>query len=673
MFGIGRRGIGHRSIATKLAIWVVVCTVASFALVLTCSQIWMRERLLLHLEDEMAQLRQLVGGEVEGALASVARKARMLARMVEVADLERHELHHLLLAVLADDERLHGVRAAFEPYGFSTNAERVDVHYYRRAGVSIHHADPAASDRYWTRPWYTEPATTRASFWSEPYLSRSAEAVPLITHSMPIFREDPGGRIRVIGVIAVDLRLRWLQDHFARLPSDRAGFGMVLSSTGHVVVHPDEQALMQDVRQSVTGDSERTMFEQVLQGHNGRVEYVDPDSGTPYIALFGPLGETGFTLVLATPYPIRQDEPILLSNRLIAVQLLGLVLLALATVWLTRRLMRPLQLLNVAARQIASGDLHSPLPSIDRRDETGHLAASFAHMRDALKEHIERLRTSTARQQRLDSELAIASQIQRSMLPGAQHHRYGPAASARAEVAGTLIPAKTVSGDFYDHFMLDARRVLVVVGDVSDKGIPAALFMSRTMTLFRAIAKQVHNPAVILTYLNRELCFSNEACMFVTLFCAVLELDSGQLRCANGGHEPVLLLKHDGAVRLELIEGGSALGVDEAARYTCWRGRLSVGDGLLIYTDGVTEAFNADNEAFGAERLKQVALEDWRSSGTDRTLVLRELVDGILQRVRTFAAGAGLSDDLTMLALRYERDDDAAAAPSGSADRTQRR
>lgn len=670
MFGLGRRGL-----AARLAVWIVVCALASFVLVWTCSQIWTRERLLLHLEVEMAQLRQLVGGEVEEALASVARKAKVLARMVEITELERHELHHLLLAVLADDDRLHGVRAAFDRYGFSTSVERVGVHYYRRAGVSIHYADLTTSDRYWTRPWYNEAVARRAAVWSEPHLSQVADGVPLITHSMPVFRENPGGRTRVIGVIAIDLRLDWLQDNFARLPIDWAGFGMVLSNSGHLVVHPDERRLMQDVRQSADGtdDSEQAMFEQALQRRTGRFEYVDPDDGTPHIAQFGPLGDTGFALVLSAPYPILQDELILLSNRLIAVQLPGLVLLALVTVWLTRRLTCPLQLLNVAARQIASGDLHSPLPRIDRRDELGHLAESFAHMRDALKEHIERLQNNTARQQRLDSELAIASQIQRSMLPGAQHHRYGLSAPARAEVAGTLIPAKTVSGDFYDHFMLDARRVLVVVGDVSDKGIPAALFMSRTMTLFRSIAKQVHNPAVVLTYLNRELCFSNDACMFVTLFCAVLELDSGQLRCANGGHEPVLLLKRDGSVRSELIEGGPALGVDDSARYTCWRGHLAVGDGLLIYTDGVTEAFNAENEAFGAERLKRVALEELRSSGTGRVSDLRELVDGILQRIRAFSADTGLSDDLTMLALRYERDDDATAAPAGNEDRTQGR
>lgn len=672
MFGIGRRGIGRRGLAAKLAVWIVVCALASFVLVWTCAQIWTRERLLLHLEVEMAQLRHLVGDEVENALASVAQKAKVLARMIEVAQLERYELHHLLVTVLADEDRLHGVRVAFDRYAFDTDVEWLGTHYYRRDDVSIHYAD-LGDGGYWTRAWYTEPLATRAAVWSEPHRSLTADGLSLITHSIPIFREDPGGRSRAIGVVAVDLRLSWLQDNFARLPIDWAGFGMVLSRAGHLVAHPDERRLMQDVRHPAdgSGDSERAMFEQALQHRQGRVEYVDPDSGMPHIALFGPLGETGFALILAAPYQIRQDELILLSNRLIAVQLVGLVLLALVTVWLTRRLTRPLQLLNVAARQIAGGDLDSPLPRIDRRDELGHLAASFAHMRDALKAHIARLQASAGQQQRLDSELAIASQIQRSMLPGAHHHRYGLSASAQAEVAGTLIPAKTVSGDFYDHFMLDARRVLVVVGDVSDKGIPAALFMSRTMTLFRAIAKQVHNPAVILTYLNRELCFSNDACMFVTLFCAVLELDSGQLRCANGGHEPVLMLRHDGTVRSELIEGGPALGVDESARYTCWRGRLASGDGLLIYTDGVTEAFNAEDEAFGSERLKQVALEELRNSGVDGGRALRHLVDGILQRVRTFSAGAGQSDDLTMLALHYERDADAAEL-AGSEDRTHR-
>ncbi len=266
--------------------------------------------------------------------------------------------------------------------------------------------------------------------------------------------------------------------------------------------------------------------------------------GVPFRLTYRPLSRAGWSL--AALYP--EEEFLAEVGRLRIVQGLlalgGLLLLVLVVVVLSRRLTRPLGALAASADQIARGDLDAQLPPVESRDEVGALAGAFLHMRDALKEYIRNLQETTAAKERLESELKVARRIQADMLPR-------PVAGGRDEgfeLGATLVSARQVGGDLFDHF-LDAGRVFFLVGDVSGKGIAAALFMARAKTVFETVASREADPAALLATVNRSLCRDNDAGMFVTAVAGVLDLASGDLAFSVAGHEPPVLVPAEGVRR----------------------------------------------------------------------------------------------------------------------------
>jgi sigma-B regulation protein RsbU (phosphoserine phosphatase) len=243
----------------------------------------------------------------------------------------------------------------------------------------------------------------------------------------------------------------------------------------------------------------------------------------------------------------------------------------------------------------------------------------------------------------IESELSVARKIQMSIVP-----KIFPAFPDRPEfdIYAALEPAREVGGDLYDFFLLDGDHLCFTVGDVSGKGVPASLFMAVTKTLLKAKADVFLRPDEILYQVNNELCEDNDSGMFVTDFLGILTISTGEVAFSNGGHNIPFVLRRDGTAEPLPKIPGLALGVMEDAGYTCSSIRLSCGDSLLVYTDGVTEAMNPAGELLSEARLKSSLPE--LSGGTAREAVLR-----VLDSTRAFVNGAVQSDDITVLALKY--------------------
>jgi phosphoserine phosphatase RsbU/P len=239
-------------------------------------------------------------------------------------------------------------------------------------------------------------------------------------------------------------------------------------------------------------------------------------------------------------------------------------------------------------------------------------------------------------------EMASAASIQRAMLPPPL-----PAAAGGGRVVlhAAMRPAREIGGDFYDFFAIDGNRLAVVIGDVSGKGVPASLFMAMTRTVIRLVARQDDDLATGIGRANALLSADNDSAMFVTLFYGVLDFSNGRLTYCNCGHNPPLVLRGDGG-REGLPLTGLPLGVLEEADYATRTIALALGERLFLYTDGVTEANDAAGAEFGEARLA-AALDELRDAAP------RDIVDGIVQRVDAFAAGAPQADDITCLALLY--------------------
>jgi sigma-B regulation protein RsbU (phosphoserine phosphatase) len=255
---------------------------------------------------------------------------------------------------------------------------------------------------------------------------------------------------------------------------------------------------------------------------------------------------------------------------------------------------------------------------------------------------IERMKDTLALEH-LQKELSIAHNIQISMLPPGA--RLFP---ERAEVHAHAImeAAKDVGGDFYDAFFATPDRLFIAIGDVSGKGVAAALFMARTITQMRMEAVRKRSPSTILESVNRALCEGNDAGMFVTIFCGILEIDTGQFSFANAGHNPPVLLGADGGHDFLPVKKGLVAGILNTSNYPTDTIRLQPGQSILLYTDGVTEAMNPCDQFYSEERfLDTVRTRVWRDP--------RELVETVRASIAEFTQTAPQADDITMLALRY--------------------
>lgn len=344
-------------------------------------------------------------------------------------------------------------------------------------------------------------------------------------------------------------------------------------------------------------------------------------------------------------------------NRLVVVSvLLGVV--TLLVVWLIShlvltRILSPITQLTSYTKNLAGQDFQLTGDQLEameviakhRRDEVGLLAEALAEMQGKLLEYLENLKRTTAAKERIESELKIAHDIQMSFL-----HKVFPPFPDRTEfdLYATIDPAKEVGGDLYDFCFLDDDTLFFYIGDVSDKGVPAALFMAVTMTLMKRTAQQERpDPAEILLQVNGDLFSGNENLLFVTLCCFILNVKTGELFYSNAGHNPPVVLRADGNAEWLELPDGMVLGVMPDANYTTRSTRLKPGERIVLYTDGVTEAMNPGHELYTDEKLR-ATLADLASGSVS------DLVKGVVGSVREHAMGATQSDDIAMLAIEFK-------------------
>lgn len=256
--------------------------------------------------------------------------------------------------------------------------------------------------------------------------------------------------------------------------------------------------------------------------------------------------------------------------------------------------------------------------------------------------YIDNLTVVTAEKERIGTELALATQIQASMLPN-----IFPPFPERKEfdIFASMTPAKEVGGDFYDFFLLDDDHLGLVMADVSGKGIPAALFMMMTKILLQNYAMMGGTPAEVLQRLNETICKNNENDMFVTVWFGILTISEGKLAAANAGHEYPVIQRAWGEFEILKDKHGFVIGGMEGVRYREYELELSKGDTLFLYTDGVPEATNASEEMFGTERMLK-ALNGQKEADT------KELLSNVKDAVEAFVGEAPQFDDLTMLGIR---------------------
>jgi sigma-B regulation protein RsbU (phosphoserine phosphatase) len=603
-----------------------------------------REALVEASQEQLYEMAVGQAAELARRLVRVAQATEDLANSLEVLPNPTPEkLNELIKIYIGSTRRIYGIAVAYLPYAFDRKRRLYSPYFHRSAKGIIASKVDSEEYNYPRHDWFLLPTLLGKSLWTEPYFG-SGGGIIMCTYCAPLVLN---GKIK--GTVVSDISLKELGQDVHNLSVGRFGYAFLLSRQGAFLAAPDTKRVMRDTIFSLAEELERPdlrlLGRRMIRGGAGVERIKDFHMGENAWLAFAPVQGVGWSLgvlvpereVLAPAYALAQRQGLLAVS--------GLLLLCLVVWLLVMGLTRPLQRLAAGAKRLASGDLTTKVEDVRPGDEVGDLAESFNTMVDDLNSYVHELTATTAAKERIESELDLARQIQMSILP-----RTYPAFPDHEEfdLFAKTHPAREVGGDFYDFFFVDDNRLVFVVGDVSGKGVPAALFMTVSRTLIKNAAAHHPDPVEALNEVNTQILPENEMCMFVTIFYGLYELDTARLAYASAGHPMPLLRRTDGSVEPIPSTGGMAVGVFDQMGLTRGEITLEPGETLLVFTDGLDEAVNAHDEQFGLQRAK-----DWLAATevTDAPV----MIDRLVQAQKEFTGDLEQFDDLTLLIFRHKK------------------
>lgn len=473
----------------------------------------------------------------------------------------------------------------------------------------------------------------KTSVWSAPhYVAKHGKQTAVTTFVTPLCN----AKGEVTGVLCTDINLDWLRKIADKEIESGNAYISVAAKEGLFLYNRDSSLVMKNVNEApaIPVDSSKVIgFMCRLVG----VKDVGNSSMSSEV-----ISKTGWIVTCVVPLGDNNDMTMIITLLVITMLVLLMLVIVSCIISTVNWQLRPLGRIAEAANAISNGDFSYKIPEVSGHSDISHLRNSFVAMQQELVRYIDDLRNTTEKKAGMERDLHIASQIQKGLLP-----KTFPAFPERndIDIYGLVVPAKEVGGDIFDFFMRD-EKLFFMIGDVSGKGVPASLFMMVVGHLFRNVGRYSNEPSMIVSGINSELANGNDQDMFCTLFCGVLDMETGTLSYCNAGHNAPILMTKDGADFMKPCTNLPAGAIADFS-YQTESVQMQKNDALFLYTDGVTEAENKAMELFGDSHT--LGIVDLLKDAS-----MKEMADGVFDAVKTFADGNEQSDDITMLCLRWK-------------------
>ena len=512
------------------------------------------------------------------------------------------------------------------------------------------------------RPWYISAAEKKQLCFSGIEYDTYTQKL-CVTCSAPVIVDG-----ELYGVVGADIFLDAMDD-YVKNAANSTGLLCVINNEGQVIFSSDggsafkveTAANASDLRKSANTE----LADFITKSLKERTDLTELTvNEKPYYAAGAPMETVGWTVVTlvdkqATEVPAQQmidqydeinrnaqdafDESSAWSKTTTMIMIALLLILGSATaLWVASKIVKPVETMtNDIIDGGKTGKLFEMKDIYKTNDEIEVLAQSFDDLTKKIVQYIKDITQITKEKERIGTELELARKIQADMLPNIY-----PAFPDRPEfdIYASMRPAKEVGGDFYDFYLIDKDHLGMVIADVSGKGVPAALFMMMSRILIKNYAMMGYSPAQVLEQTNNSICMNNKEDMFVTVWYGVLEISTGKITAANAGHEFPIIKKQGGKYELLQDKHGFVIGGMEGMKYAEYEIQLDSGEMLFLYTDGVPEATDSENNMYGTDRL----LEAMNSKEHTDPL---ELLGSITDNVDQFVGEADRFDDMTMLAV----------------------
>ena len=499
--------------------------------------------------------------------------------------------------------------------------------------VSVMRIDSVYHD-YVEEDWYVERMESDSADWVDPYFENpllTPHIAPrlLVTHAIPVHNREG----RPVAVLCSDISLEDMRNDMLQKVRqgkmhyeqnvEHPSYNCIIDRHGRYVLHPDKERMLKD-----TLDANVT-----FKGNQGTVYAVI--DGVPSWVFYHAVEYAEWTVLVVVPEDLIQRHGRMLNIIILAAMLIGLAAIYFFCRQQIRKVTSPLHRFARSAEEVAKGNFNAPLPDISDDDEIRMLRDSFGNMQQSLSQYIDELKTTTAQKSAIESELSIARRIQMSML------RTDIPERPDLVIHAMLTPAKAVGGDLYDFFLRD-NSLYFCIGDVSGKGVPAALVMTTVCGAFRLLAESESEPMRIVCRMNEMMNRDSSMTIFVTFFAGVLDLDTGHLRYCNAGHIAPLINGQPLPVHSNL-----PIGAMPDWEFIAQETDLAPGSTLFLYTDGLDEAEDAEYRLFGKKRIVEVMQTASQQPSA--------LIERMTQAVADFVGDTEQSDDLTMLAMQWKK------------------
>lgn len=508
------------------------------------------------------------------------------------------------------------------------------------------------------RDWYINSVKAGKMIWSTPYKDLRLDT-NVITCSIPVYKNNG----EIAGVFGADIAIDAMCRSVLKVDHSVMDFSFLLDENDNFFLGSEENTTLQEF---ISNDEIMdALYKDIKEAHERNISPNDFDKDKIVVGTAN-VEETGWQVGIILNYDkvmgsadivkqkIEENNKLTNSNVnqmilvvamcCVVITVIVFIIIQQVSKKVSNKITQPIDVLIEGTQVISKGELDHKI-FIKSNDEMEQLANSFNYMTQELKEYVENITKITIEKEKIHGELNVAKKIQESMLPS-----IFPAFPKREEfdIYANMDPAKEVGGDFYDFFFMDDDHIAMLIADVSGKGVAAALFMVVAKTLLKNEAQNGGSIEKVLESVNKKLCETNEEGMFVTAFAAVFNIKTAELAYANAGHNVPLIYrsKNKKFEWMKTSHGFVLAGID-TVKYKIEKTYLAKGDILYLYTDGVTECMNNQNELFSEQTLY-----DTLNNMEVETMSLKNILDKIRENLDAFAQGAPRSDDITMLIFR---------------------
>ena len=634
----------RRKLSVRVSLWVVFFAAIIFNVALGFLFYQAREAVRQEAISRAMQILDKTSLRVEGILNRVEVASNMTEWLVQRHPDKADSMFVYSSGMLLNNPDFYNCSIAFEPYHFKDKGRYFSA-YSKISGDSIRTIQGGSDHyQYFYMDWYLMPKMLDHPSWTEPYMDFDApsNSYEMVTSYCQAIKDKTG---QVIGVVNTSLSLNWLSKTISETKPYPNSYSIMIGRGGTYFVHPDTTKI---TRQTIfTQTIEQPDTAQTALGHamtHGEegMRRMNVNGEDCYI-FYKPLGQTGCSMAIVCPESDIFSGFDRLRRTVMTIVTVGLLLMLCLFIRIITRELKPLRRLAKEAETIASGQFDATLPDFQRIDEIGQLSHSFGNMQQSLVRYIDELKNTTSQKASIERDLRIASAIQMGMLP-----EKFPTRDDRDDVQlfASLTPAKEVGGDLFDFYFRD-EKLFFCIGDVSGKGVPASLFMAVTRSTFRTVSAHESMPDRIVMTMNKTISDMNKTHMFVTLFVGVLDLPTGRLHYCNAGPDAPLLV---GVGVGELpCESNIPVGFFPDWKYIPQEAQIFAGTTIFLFTDGLTEAMNANKAMFQMERVNDVAFQALSRQQQEP----RQLIARMTEAVHQFVGDAEQSDDLTMMAIQY--------------------